>query len=496
MKIVKRLMVPALVLVLAGMALTGCKDKSASAAQDDPDKPFEMTIFAQCYLPEPPSSDQEVFRIIERETNTKLNVTWMIDMNTKISTTLASGADMPMVLYVPNIKEFNVINAIEAGAFWELSDYIPEFPEIAELYDPIRAVNAKVNGGNYGLLRKRPTTQYGVIYRKDWLDKVGLQPPETVDELFAMWKAFTEDDPDGNGKKDTYGLSMREMLEHYHIVTLLYGAPYRWKYEDGKMVPEFMTGEFYQGLDVFREAYARGYMNQDFAVLKASQMLDNINTGKAGSYIDLHSEAGAKHEALYKVNPKAFIDLLPCLSGPAGKKTKADPGVAGWFPITKKGVKDEAGVLKVMAFFNKLNEPYMQDLLRWGIKDKHYRLEDGVPVRPAEWNDAYIKEVNVFRSLKTHYDDKAMNGKLDYQYGKGRELNVADEPYGVPDPTFPLISQTYIEWGSELDIMINDAIVKYVMGELDRAGFDAVAQLWLTTGGQKVIEEYSAQYKQ
>jgi multiple sugar transport system substrate-binding protein len=46
-----------------------------------------------------------------------------------------------------------------------------------------------------------------LLIRKDWLDKLHLQPPKTWDDLAAVAKAFTTQDPDGNGKNDTYGLA-------------------------------------------------------------------------------------------------------------------------------------------------------------------------------------------------------------------------------------------------------------------------------------------------
>ncbi|WJH36557.1 extracellular solute-binding protein [Paenibacillus sp. CC-CFT747] len=51
-------------------------------------------------------------------------------------------------------------------------------------------------------------TQYVSYYiRQDWLDKLGLKAPTTYDEYVNVLKAFTNNDPDGNGKKDTYGFS-------------------------------------------------------------------------------------------------------------------------------------------------------------------------------------------------------------------------------------------------------------------------------------------------
>ncbi|HEV2782378.1 MAG TPA: sugar ABC transporter substrate-binding protein [Actinophytocola sp.] len=46
---------------------------------------------------------------------------------------------------------------------------------------------------------------FALFIRKDWREKLGLAQPKTWDELRALGKAFTEKDPDGNGKPDTYG---------------------------------------------------------------------------------------------------------------------------------------------------------------------------------------------------------------------------------------------------------------------------------------------------
>jgi len=46
---------------------------------------------------------------------------------------------------------------------------------------------------------------FAVIARKDWREKLGMQQPKTWEDLAALAQAFTEKDPDGNGKKDTTG---------------------------------------------------------------------------------------------------------------------------------------------------------------------------------------------------------------------------------------------------------------------------------------------------
>nr|WP_281400061.1 extracellular solute-binding protein [Microvirga zambiensis] len=52
-------------------------------------------------------------------------------------------------------------------------------------------------------------TMTGLGVRKSWLEKVGEQPPKTWDDVIRIGKKFQEQDPDGNGRKDTFGIAMQ-----------------------------------------------------------------------------------------------------------------------------------------------------------------------------------------------------------------------------------------------------------------------------------------------
>jgi ABC-type glycerol-3-phosphate transport system substrate-binding protein len=52
-------------------------------------------------------------------------------------------------------------------------------------------------------------TMTGLGVRKSWLEKVGEQPPKTWDDVIRVGKKFQEQDPDGNGRKDTFGIAMQ-----------------------------------------------------------------------------------------------------------------------------------------------------------------------------------------------------------------------------------------------------------------------------------------------
>jgi multiple sugar transport system substrate-binding protein len=79
------------------------------------------------------------------------------------------------------------------------------------------AGNSQVSDGAWKSVLDDQGKTYGVpfsaqasvlLVRSDWLKKVGLPAPKTWDELEKVAKAFTTQDPDGNGKNDTYGLDV------------------------------------------------------------------------------------------------------------------------------------------------------------------------------------------------------------------------------------------------------------------------------------------------
>ena len=65
-----------------------------------------------------------------------------------------------------------------------------------------------VDGQLVGVYRSRPIGRNGLGYRADWAEKLGLEEPKTIEDIYNMMYQFTYGDPDGNGKDDTYGLCM------------------------------------------------------------------------------------------------------------------------------------------------------------------------------------------------------------------------------------------------------------------------------------------------
>ena len=133
----------------------------------------------------------------------------------KIQATAAAD-DLPDFFCVSDRATF--LRLAENGMLADVTDLYGKMPvRTAQMFDKgAIAYTTMADGKSYGLATPGIVVRNeGLVIRKDWLDKLGLAVPKTTDELFDVLKAFTFDDPDGNGKNDTYGYGAFVELTNY-----------------------------------------------------------------------------------------------------------------------------------------------------------------------------------------------------------------------------------------------------------------------------------------
>ena len=98
-------------------------------------------------------------------------------------------------------------NLVKQGLVAQVDDCFEKMPvRTAQQYDASSIAHTTINGHVYGFASPGAIAKNeGLLVRKDWLDKLGLEIPTTLDEFIEVARAFTFDDPDGNGRDDTYG---------------------------------------------------------------------------------------------------------------------------------------------------------------------------------------------------------------------------------------------------------------------------------------------------
>lgn len=478
----------------------GCSSKQESQAHGDTQQvskeaqantPLKVTMSNVYFTTEPPKSDSEFMKKFEELTHTRLEMTWIPNpaLGDKL-TAMIAGNDLPQIFFV-NEKSPVVVNSIRSGMFWEIGPLLKQYPNLSKLPE-ISLQNTSVDGKIYAIPKLRELARDGIVFRKDWLDNLGLKEPKTLDELLKVLKAFTENDPDKNGKNDTYGFASKGPVPTgFKHFMMYYGGSNEWEIKDGKFVPDFMTQPYIEVMKLYRQMYQDKWFNQDFAVLTDSTTL--INKGKAGVYFNVLDDVSSRFTELQKSDPKAVLDVIGPIEGKNGKRIQAGSGYNGMYLFPKTSIKTEADLKQILARLDKFADPAVQDLLAWGIEGKHFKLENGMPVRIDDkvWNDEIWAPYNQLR-----YDrgESAKKGEESAVIKKYKQLQNDDAKYAVPRPIDPFNSDTMNSQGKQLSKLIDDARVKFIMGQLDEAGFNKVVDQWLKEGGSKVIEEYSADY--
>ena len=162
----------------------------------------------------------------------------------------------------PNVWKF-----IESGAaYGDLIDDVDMWKEYACLDGKMVTVPSFKPDGSM------PVKQ--LIYRGDWLDKLGVTEdklPKTVDEYVDLMYRFTKEDPDGNGKADTYGLGatgIKALFGAYGMYNGFVGSNSYWQEADGKIVNPDISDEAKEVIKILAKMYKDGVIDPEFVTGK------------------------------------------------------------------------------------------------------------------------------------------------------------------------------------------------------------------------------------
>jgi putative aldouronate transport system substrate-binding protein len=486
--------------------LSGCGASKETSAQEDK----TISIMAPLMMETAPKDDCDIKKALEEKTGYKVNITWVpnTQYSDKLSITMASDK-CPEIIVAG--KGANVNNIVKKGGFWKLDDYLKDYPNLMKMDKKIQE-NASFNGETYGIYRIRDVARFATMIRKDWLDKLGLQEPKTLDEFTEMLKAFRDKDPDGNGKKDTYGMvipkwSGTNSFSPLDQMSVWFGAPNVMKVENGKITPDFMTDEYMASLDYFKMLYDEGLMNKDFAVRETDKWDDDFVNGKAGVIVDTQTRVFNNAKKIAENYGKTdkdvdqWVTMIDNVVTPTGgDKILPSTGYSSMMMVPKLSVKNEKQLKKVLDFLNKLNSEEITILLQRGVEGKQYEVKGNEYVDIITGNSSIDKtnsnDLNSFWQISpnvANYDLHKENKGTKLEE-RGKELLANGEKKMVIDKTAPLISDVYATKGTQLNNIIADARIQYIAGQIDKSGYKAAQDLWLTTGGKEYLDELEKLY--
>ena len=156
--------------------------------------------------PSPPT-DWKVLDIIREKLNINLILSSLpsseVDQDVRINASAAAGTlpDLFMVRRDP------FVNIIRSGVIAPVDSMYAMMSNRTKLHYTEESQRfTTINGESYGFASPGAIEKSeGILIRKDWLDKLGLSVPVTLQDYIDVMRAFTLRDPDGNGRNDTFG---------------------------------------------------------------------------------------------------------------------------------------------------------------------------------------------------------------------------------------------------------------------------------------------------
>ena len=454
----RRLMAAAMAAVMLTGTLAGCSAKSetsgteaakgeagASQAQTEETftgslvskEPKEFTVFLN-FNNMPFDSNWQVWQEAAKRTNVSLKGTISLSNSNEeeaFNLMMSSGNLADIIGYV---DASSLEKLGRDGGMIPLNDLIKEHaPNIQKVLDEdarFRQTAYSFDGNIYQIPKNQElkAAEFWWI-RQDWLDKLNLKAPTTVDELHDVLYAFRNEDPNGNGLKDEIPLFDRAGWKQPDEYLYLWDTSLEFYPRDGKMKYEPLEENFKTGVSNMIKWYQEGLIDPEIFTRGASSRDTLLGGDLGGCTHDWVSTANYNSTLQETIPGFQMVAIAPPAdqNGVVKERVSRYPGV-GWGISSQ--CKDPVTVIKFMDYF--FTEEG-SDLMNWGIEgDTFTRDADGSKHFTDTVLQSELTPIGYLRSIGAQYRI-GMCQDGDYEYATMKEDGIeANKLYNGHDEWF------------------------------------------------------------
>lgn len=420
--------------VALGATLVGCSsDKKEGTAPTTSSKPGEakpakrgdvtVSMYDRGAVPASEGSYEENRWSKWINQNGPVNVKYVpilrSDSTKKLNVLFASGSAPDIVNEYTTPFRGSLYDQKQLLPIDNILQYMPEYQKLLTQYPQLKKAGTKPDGKLYEIGKvKEAVPAHILLIRTDWLKKLNLAMPTTTDELLNVAKAFADQDPDGNGKKDTYGLNMSTYSEQ--AINEMFGESsssslLAWDLKDGKVVRAW--DKELASLTFKKRLYDEGLIDKDYINDKdgAKAKQDFLN-GKIGIYVKF---TGGWYDfvmndltTLQKNAPGANVAPLGYPKSPLGTFTGAIDNPVQMTTVVNAKAKDPEAVGRYLDFIMK---PETANKIVNGDEGTHWKkAPNGCPqaIDPAKSKNevAYAYDYTMFFSSGVDKCTYVLNG--------------------------------------------------------------------------------------
>ena len=326
---------------------------------------------------------------------------WQTVLNQNIG-----GGDVPDIFFHDK-GEPGYSTWLDDGYLFNFSEYLNDYPNLKNAfarYDDAK-LKSYLGGDLYGYPIVMDSTtdddiinEHALYYRRDWyknlVDKgIELVDPEDpafdYEDFYDLCAAFTNNDPDGNGKNDTraYALTSREDVYWWYPITSMFGVTYDgWYYDktQQKWLPDCTSENMKKAVWYMAKMLDNGFINDQYATtVNQDTMKSEFLNGKAGmmtynatypmgqGVLDLVSKTIAQGK-----NVSDVVRAMPVPTGIDGEKHMFGYSNKYGFNSINNYVTENKKK-KIMSIMDWMLSEEGQLVLNYGLEGKHYEIENG-----------------------------------------------------------------------------------------------------------------------
>ncbi|MFP4662249.1 MAG: extracellular solute-binding protein [Halanaerobiales bacterium] len=362
--------------------------------------------------------------------------------------------------------------------------------------------------------------------RQDWLDNLGLEGPETVDDVIKIAKAFKEQDPDGNGVDDTIGLPGRQVLFKGDTASFdwVFGAynayPGDWINKDGKVVYGSVQPEAKAALAKIHEMYEAGIVDKEFLLKTGDDAVEPVMSGKAGIFQGAWWSTWWPLNSAIQNNPESEWKAYFIKSEDGNAYSRSYPAVRQ-IMVVRKDYEHPEAIMKMLNW-SQLADMKQLDWYNNLVDPGGKYAETTTNIRPINGMSAkYLKEI----SIRYNQIMDVINGELDYDDATKetqsivdtiRNWKAAEDPladiglwasavswlegastfaeYDIQFniPAFSGTTRTMAQKNGILQDLENESYLQIIIGDRSIDEFDNFVNKWSTLGGNTITEEVNS----
>ncbi len=474
----------------------------------------------------------------EEELGIKIKYKWIAQ------TAAESYENMSVAIATGNLPDLFGVGSTElktlgdSGVLAELQGHYdqhisPLAKEIMEAEGSLPFDAMKLNGKLLALPRLTSTYDNApalIWYRTDWVENLAMDPPETIDDVFALMEAFTTKDPDGNGKKDTVGLGVcNNILLNDMGLQMIFNAynayPNMW-IEDGNggLVNGSIQPQVKTALSKIRELYSKGYIDKQFSASSQDKVAHQIQTGKVGMIFGAQWMPIWPLNANVTANPAADWAAVT-ITGADGQpvRTQTNLGTTAGYAMRSDYEHPEAVVKMMNLYFEKMYGE-TGDIALYGTGEAILGEGNTGPMWSLSPVNGFRANQNflVYEKCKKALEDGDTSGmdpdtKVTFdaiqRFRAGDMTGWASERIFGPEGSWSILTDVrdnnllcinkfygaatdaMATYGTTLSFMQNDAFLKIIMSETSLDTFDTFVSDWKRQGGDEITQEVNAWYQ-